>query len=407
MTPEELAILNWQAQNAYIQQQNAMQQQTQQQRQQQNRTDALSWEYQNAMNRANQANESRYADILQLLGVNRNNILGDISQWGESQVQDANQRYKEQAAAGVVDAYNRGFGGSPSVMNAARNQANRSRDAELARIRDNQIQQRVGAAERTTNNIAGVMERRNDVPPDLNQLIGLQRNLGQAGPLLGNPYPSSVAGTPGGGWGSQPGQVGLPRPAYGGTQPTTQTPAPYYTAALHGGNPFLGGASTGKMGTQQAMRPFIPLTMPSAPAFVGHTGYGEYRPTQQVPRNLSPGYNSGTAAINNQYTMSNGQYMPLVAPVQQQLPTVPGMVGTGGGGGGGGGYMPFPVYMQPPGSGHDNYSPTDSTYRTYGTPPRRTVRRTPMRSAMSTAAGAALSATGLPGAGLANPFLVM
>lgn len=368
MTPEEIAFLNWQGMQAHQQGQLALQQQRQQQRQ----NDLLSWEYANQQNQARQANESRYADILQLLGINRNDVLGDINSWGESQIQDANQRYKEQEARGVADAYSRGFGGSPSVMNAARNQANRSRDAEINRIRDNQIAQRASASERLTGNIAGVMERRNDVPPDLNQLIGLQQGLGQAGPLLGSPYPRSVAGTPGGGWGSQPGQVGLPGPRDPMQTRAPSQPQPYYPVELYGGagvqNPYFGGA--GKMGAQQAYRPFSPPPAAAAPAFVGHTGYGEYRQPTQVPRNFSPGYNSGTAPINSQYTMVNGQYMPLVAPVRQQVEI--GGIGAGAipdtGYGGG--------YLAPPWSGYGgrgSYGPRPMRFRQ---PSNRNLMRT-------------------------------
>lgn len=374
MTMEQwLALQNWQAQNAHIAQQNALKQQTQQQR----RNDALSWEYQNAMNQANQANETRYADILQLLGVNRQDILGDINQWGESQVQDANQRYKEQAAAGVTDAYNRGFGGSPSVLNAARNQANKSRDAELARIRDNQISQRVGAAERTTNNIAGVMERRNDVPPDLNQLIGLQRNLGQAGPLLGiggrkpPSYTNGVLDAPSELDSILRGANTGPESMY--REPYRQNlPPSAYQVELYGGvqNPFLGGGRPGWGGAQQAQTPFVPLKLPNAPAPVGYTGLGEQNAPQQVPYSKPMGY--AWSASDMQMTPNGkGGYMPLVAPVQQQLPTVPGMVG----GTQSGGYM-MPSYGNM-NTGY-NYSGGIGDYLrlpgSYGTRPARTYK---------------------------------
>ncbi len=379
MTPEELAIMNWQAQNEHIAQQNALRMQQQQSRDQQRQNAALSWEYQYQTDLANQANENRYADILQLLGVNRNNVLADINNWGQSQVDDANDRYKKQEAAGIADAYARGFGGSPSVMNAARNQANRSRDAEINRIRDNQISQRVGASERTTNNIAGVMERRNDVAPDLAQLIGLQQGLGRVGggggyapmpvgsrnqPQAGNPYLPSIGRQPPSVSDSQYNQA--IRDPYGnwrGIAPGGPI------AGLHGG--------TGKIGAERAMTPYIPLTMPAAPAPVGYTGLGEVRRSGQLPYSKPMGYAYQTA--DSQYTSDgNGGIAPLYAPVRQTLPTVPGMVGATGGGS----MLPYYGNMN---TGY-HYTPPadrpDSYYAPYQQRPTRPfINRTPSRVA--------------------------
>lgn len=201
------------AQWQWAQQQGQYQQDRTDRQRQQDRADKLSQEYQTKLDQANQKNESRYLDILAGRTDTRNRVLGDLKTFGQSQISDANDRYKSLNSQMQADIYSRGFGGSPSMLNSANRSSENARDRELNRINDDIINRRVAADASQSEGIAGFMERRNDVPPDLNQLIQLQQGLGRSGSYL--PQPSS------GGFGSPPPQYGTQpySPGYG-SQPS-------------------------------------------------------------------------------------------------------------------------------------------------------------------------------------------
>lgn len=216
------------AQWQYEQQMAQWQASQQQYAQQQERSDTLSREYQKKLDEANQKNESRYQDILAGRYGTRDRVLNDLKDYGKSQIDDANDRYKSVHSQMQANIYSRGFGGSPSMLNSAQRSAENSRDRELNRINDDIITRRTQADASQSDSLYGFMERRNDVPPDLNQLIQLQQGLGRSGPYLNPP------GGYGGGYGGnyQPQPYGPPPPMFGGGQNPNYLPNP----GMRGGN---------------------------------------------------------------------------------------------------------------------------------------------------------------------------
>ncbi len=180
--PQLLQMYLGMYQNGQSQVQNSRMQQQQYAlaQQQQVQNTALSQEYQKQQDLAKQANESRYMDILSLLGGGRDRALGDLANYGQSQITDVNAAYDTQSKNANADLMGRGLYAStigPSVQAGIE----RERQRSLGAANDQIINRRVNTDMGLTGNIAGVMERRNDVPPDLSQLIALQNGLGQGG----------------------------------------------------------------------------------------------------------------------------------------------------------------------------------------------------------------------------------
>lgn len=366
--PAQLAYLNWMARNQHSQQQAAMFAQSQQQNQQ----NALSQEYQRAMDLANEKNETRYLDILSGRYGTRDRLINQINEYGQSMIGDANERYKQQAGAATQDAYARGFGGSPSVLAAGRNQAERSRDMQLNRINDQILQQRVGVDANQSEAMHAFMERKNEVAPDLNQLIGLQRQLGQGGspfgsyaggyqqgnqsPLGAGPYQPSYGGySPGTGGVSLPGggRPGEGRPGY--QQPSQSWPValppdgqlPYmpnyggYSPGTGGASlagTYPGGAQLKGMGSMVAT-PYMPLVMPEQPSNL-NSALAARRAEQErataarnAQYNMHSAYGStGYSGLGRHDNIANAQGKLLYQgqgsfSPQQMAPTIPGMAG--------------------------------------------------------------------------------
>lgn len=158
--------------------------------------DALSLEYQRKMDEANQKNETRYLDILEGRYGTRDRVLDDLATYGQNEIANANQRYKDAISRAEAGVYSRGLGGSPGILSGARLPVEAQRGRELADINNNILNRRVNADIGLSDSIYDFMERRNDVPPDLNQLIALQQGLGRGGRgyapnLLTSAYPGA------------------------------------------------------------------------------------------------------------------------------------------------------------------------------------------------------------------------
>jgi hypothetical protein len=143
----------------------------------------LNSEYQRQMDAANQANENRYLDILQGYGVLRDRSLGSLQNYGAGQLADVDESYRQQTEASNADLISRGLRSS-TIAGAQGSAINDRRLRTRANVQDDIINRQVNTDIGLTQGALGVMERRSDVPPDLNQLIALQQGVGQSG--LGN-----------------------------------------------------------------------------------------------------------------------------------------------------------------------------------------------------------------------------
>jgi len=309
----------------------------QQAMQQQGRSDSLSAEYQQKLDQANQKNEDRYLDILYGRKGTKERVLADLERFGNSQIADANDRYKALQSQMLADVHARGFGGSSSMINSANRSAETARGKELARIQDDIINRRTNADAGLSDSLYSFMERRNDVPPDLSQLIALQQGLGQSGPMLSSTRPTTSAST-NPAFGFTGGMS--PRPQYGGSAMPN---------VMRGGNAMAGGDLLAQL------MPFVTAgLLPSVlgspfarPAGSATAFQGTPRPNMQLRGSASPPRSAGDAPSlpMSQFVRAWGysndpskDYDAYERP-GQQVPTIPGMVGGPIGGGGYG--MPF------------------------------------------------------------------
>ena len=309
----------------------------QQAMQQQGRSDSLSAEYQQKLDQANQKNEDRYLDILYGRKGTKERVLADLERFGNSQIADANDRYKALQSQMLADVHARGFGGSSSMINSANRSAETARGKELARIQDDIINRRTNADAGLSDSLYSFMERRNDVPPDLSQLIALQQGLGQSGPMLSSTRPTTSAST-NPAFGFTGGMS--PRPQYGGSAMPN---------VMRGGNAMAGSDLLAQL------MPFVTAgLLPSVlgspfarPAGSATAFQGTPRPNMQLRGSASPPRSAGDAPSlpMSQFVRAwgysndpNKDYDAYERP-GQQVPTIPGMVGGPIGGGGYG--MPF------------------------------------------------------------------
>jgi hypothetical protein len=146
---------------------------------------------------ARQANESRYNDILQLLGSLRGRTLDDLANMGQQQIADANKAYDDQRKTLLTDLSDRGLSGSTKRI-AVEAMTKRERDAAVNRIKDALVANRTAADERLTTNATGVMERRSDPYPDTSNIGAIVTQLsgllggGLAGGTRANTRPSGL-----------------------------------------------------------------------------------------------------------------------------------------------------------------------------------------------------------------------
>lgn len=168
------ALLNFLSrQNAY---------QSQQDRQSGNQQMQMLMEFlrqgRDANSEARNANESRYGDILQLLGMNRERTLDGLENFGQSLTDDANKRWDVTRNNLLGDLAARGMPGSTRRA-VAEGTATEGRGKELNRISDMLTDRRLSADERFTDKATGVMERRTDAYPDLSGVAGMAGQLGR------------------------------------------------------------------------------------------------------------------------------------------------------------------------------------------------------------------------------------
>lgn len=199
---------------------------------------------------AKQANESRYNDILELLGNTRGRILGDLEGYGQSLVNDTRRDYKNLLNNQLTALAERGLSASTARV-PIENANKREADSAINRITDANILRRTGADERFIDKATGVMERRTDTYPNPSTITGAAGTLGG---LIRSPIPA--------------GSTGLPSRNPIGRQPRSR-PAPQY-----GGSTGIGNYGPGSGGAQG------PRTGAGAPTPV--TAYGQTGGTRRV-----------------------------------------------------------------------------------------------------------------------------
>lgn len=136
--------------------------------------------YQQALDKANAANESRYKQIMGGYDDLRDRVMGDLEGVGAQERSDINRQYRGMAANAYQTMVNRGFANS-TIPHTMRYGIERERSAAMGRLNDRLSQQRANYDSRLTEGKMGVMERRTDQGPDINQLMALSQALGRGG----------------------------------------------------------------------------------------------------------------------------------------------------------------------------------------------------------------------------------
>lgn len=132
-----------------------------------------------AYNDAKNANLERYNQLIDGYGGLRNRVMGRLENQGNQELDDVKSRYDTQAAAGDQDMVNRGLSGT-TVRQTMKLGTQREKGAELRRVNERLQGNLANADERTTGNLMGVVERRNDAYPDANLLAQLAQAYGQS-----------------------------------------------------------------------------------------------------------------------------------------------------------------------------------------------------------------------------------
>jgi len=151
-------------------------------------------QFQAAQTAANTANEQRYKELLAALnnlgartGGTYEEILGDLSNLGDSQRQRVDQNAARMWGQAEQDLISRGLGNTTLRFNAKRSVAE---DAEqrMQEIDEQMSRQKAGEKERgaaadidITRMLAGAIEGRNDIGPDLSTYANLLQQAAAAG----------------------------------------------------------------------------------------------------------------------------------------------------------------------------------------------------------------------------------
>lgn len=167
---------------------------------------ALYDSFQSAMDRANQANEARYNDMVQGSQSLAERSMGYLDGIGTQQQADTDEAYKKQAAILQQNMINRGLANS-TVADTMQMGNERERLADQRRLQADLNQQRLGTDMAVTGNTLGIMERRTDEGPSYELLAQLAMQQGQGG--VGSGYYSMPEY-------ASPESLGFNIPGYGG-----------------------------------------------------------------------------------------------------------------------------------------------------------------------------------------------
>lgn len=150
----------------------------------------LAGKYQQALDKANAANEQRYQQILGGYDALHGRVTGDLANVGAMERKDITRQYNSMGSDVYQKLVNRGFGNS-SLLATMRMGTERERSDAMARSYERAAQMRANADMQISQGKMGVMERRTDMGPDPQQMIALSQGMGRAGygqrPMVGQP----------------------------------------------------------------------------------------------------------------------------------------------------------------------------------------------------------------------------
>lgn len=206
-------------------------------------------QFQAQIDKANQANESRYRDILGGYQSRYERGLGMLAGLGQQEGRDINELYDNQASQQRQDLVGRGLGNS-TVLDTMRMGNERERNADLGRLNDRVRQQAMSTDAGLSGDTMQFMERKQENGPNLQMLAMLAQGMGQAGYGAGGfgggygGYGGSGGGMGGGGVNFLPPSAFMPASMLGGGYMPRSSPSrdarqaasrAYWTAKNNGG----------------------------------------------------------------------------------------------------------------------------------------------------------------------------
>lgn len=251
----------------------------------------ISGSYQAALNRANAANEKRYQQILSEYDALRARVMGGLEGLGAADRQAIDREYNNAASNVYSSLIGRGFGNS-SLAHTMQQGVSRGRMEAQGRLNERLAAQRAAYDADLTQGKLGVMERRYDNAPDINQMLALYQGLGRAGYA--------------GGYGMRIGQpIGIAPGAY---QNAYMMGLMNHLGNIRSGPMYQGGVPMANIRAQQnrlrryggGSRPFVPPFAPALP---------------MMPPQLS-GSPISLGAINQMGPFRAGYQFPLTPPVR-------------------------------------------------------------------------------------------
>jgi hypothetical protein len=153
----------------------------------------LAQSYLDQINAANAKNEERYDQGLGLAIGARDRNMERIAALGAQGSADIREDYDKAGKAAYSDLVGRGLAGS-TVTSAVAGNNLKEQTKSLARHQDYITRQQIDTDAGLSRNIQDFIERRNDVAPDVNQLIALSQGLGQGNNGMGYGYNPQTQG---------------------------------------------------------------------------------------------------------------------------------------------------------------------------------------------------------------------
>ena len=129
---------------------------------------------------ANAANEGRYTLMNSMYGRLHRDSMSDVGRMSGQERADLNRRYDQMGASQQQSLTDRGLGNTTIVNNMMQGNL-AERQSSLNRLRDQEIQRRIGTRLETMSPWMGMIERRTDAAPDQGMMAQLAMQAGQAG----------------------------------------------------------------------------------------------------------------------------------------------------------------------------------------------------------------------------------
>ena len=165
---------------------------------QSNNLAGLSSAYQQAMDAANAANESRFGNIMNLSGDLYGRSMDRVGQLGQDQIAESRKAYDESLAGMQARLGTRGLSGT-TVGPSLQQGIDRSYQDAVRGIQENTLKQQLQTDIDLTRGRMGVMERRTDQGPNFSELLGITQAMAAGGQGEGYPGSEYTASDLGGG----------------------------------------------------------------------------------------------------------------------------------------------------------------------------------------------------------------